>query len=44
MNAHTSSIAIGQPVVAVNPNLAISSPGRISASVNQQTSFAGGNT
>src|SRR5713226_7810095 len=37
-------VAAGQPIVASNPNLAISLPGGISLIVNEQTSSSGGNT
>ncbi|PYY11783.1 MAG: hypothetical protein DMG69_03065 [Acidobacteria bacterium] len=37
-------VVAGQPVLAVNPNLAISAPGGISVIVNEQTSSSGGNT
>jgi hypothetical protein len=37
-------VAAGQPVVVSNPNLAISLPGGISLTVNQQTSSSGGNS
>jgi hypothetical protein len=37
-------IVAGQPVVAVNPNLAISLPGGISVIINEQSSSPGGNT
>jgi hypothetical protein len=36
-------VVAGQPVVALNPNLAISLPGGISVIVNEQTSSSGGN-
>ena len=36
-------VAAGQPIVASNPNLAISLPGGISLTVNEQTSSSGGN-
>jgi hypothetical protein len=36
-------VAAGQPIVASNPNLAVSLPGGISLTVNQQTSSSGGN-
>jgi hypothetical protein len=36
-------VVAGQPVVAQNPNLAISLPGGISVIVNEQTSSSGGN-
>ena len=36
-------VVAGQPVVVVNPNLAISLPGGISVIVNEQTSSSGGN-
>ena len=36
-------VVAGQPVVAVNPNLAISLPGGISVVVDEQTSSSGGN-
>ena len=37
-------VVAGQPVLVVNPNLAISLPGGISVIVNEQTSSPGGNT
>ena len=37
-------VAAGQPVLASNPNLAISLPGGISVIVNEQTSSPSGNT
>ncbi len=37
-------VAAGQPIVASNPNLAVSLPGGISLIVNEQTSSSGGNT
>ncbi len=37
-------VVAGQPVLAVNPNVAISLPGGISVIVNEQTSSSGGNT
>src|SRR5215471_9192715 len=37
-------VAAGQPILASNPNLAISLPGGISLIVNEQTSSSGGNT
>jgi hypothetical protein len=36
-------VAAGQPVVVSNPNVAISLPGGISLTVNEQTSSSGGN-
>jgi len=36
-------VVAGQPVLVVNPNLAISLPGGISVVVNEQTSSSGGN-
>jgi hypothetical protein len=36
-------IVAGQPILVVNPNLAISLPGGISVIVNEQTSSSGGN-
>ena len=36
-------VVAGQPVLAVNPNVAISLPGGISVIVNEQTSSSGGN-
>jgi hypothetical protein len=36
-------VVAGQPVLVLNPNLAISLPGGISVIVNQQTSSSGGN-
>lgn len=37
-------VVAGQPVVTVNPNVAISLPGGISVVVNEQTTSPGGNT
>ena len=37
-------VVAGQPVLVVNPNVAISAPGGISVIVNEQTSSPGGNT
>jgi len=37
-------VVAGQPVLVVNPNVAISAPGGISVIVNEQTSSQGGNT
>jgi len=37
-------VAAGQPIVASNPNLAVSLPGGISLIVNEQTNSSGGNT
>jgi hypothetical protein len=37
-------VVAGQPVVTVNPNLAISLPGGLSVIVNEQTSSSGGNS
>jgi hypothetical protein len=37
-------VVAGQPILTVNPNLAISAPGGISVIVNEQTSSSGGNT
>jgi hypothetical protein len=37
-------VVAGQPVLALNPNVAISLPGGISVIVNEQTSSSGGNT
>ena len=37
-------VVAGQPILVVNPNLAISAPGGISVIVNQQTSSPSGNT
>ena len=37
-------VVAGQPVLVVNPNVAISLPGGISVIVNEQTSSPGGNT
>jgi hypothetical protein len=37
-------VVAGQPVLVVNPNVAISVPGGISVVVNEQTSSQGGNT
>src|SRR6185295_6643507 len=36
-------VVAGQPILVVNPNLAISAPGGISVIVNEQTSSSGGN-
>jgi hypothetical protein len=36
-------VVAGQPVITVNPNLAISLPGGITVIVNEQTSSSGGN-
>jgi len=37
-------VVAGQPVLVVNPNVALSLPGGISVVVNEQTSSSGGNT
>jgi hypothetical protein len=37
-------VVAGQPVLVVNPNVAISVPGGISVIINEQTSSEGGNT
>jgi hypothetical protein len=37
-------VVAGQPVLALNPNVAIALPGGISVIVNEQTSSSGGNT
>jgi hypothetical protein len=37
-------VVAGQPILALNPNVAISLPGGISVIVNEQTSSSGGNT
>jgi hypothetical protein len=37
-------VVAGQPIVTVNPNVAISAPGGISVIVNEQTSSPSGNT